>query len=178
VITDATVLQSIEVCTRILLAQFKVRDNDRDDVQQEIALALWRARDRHKPDKSSWRAYSLFIARNAVRSFYRDAPLVGEHWGRYTREYHRLESLESMSHDIAVQDRYEYLELQEVLEPFSLRERQLIVVLLAGYSTIAASRMMGISETYTRGIMQRLRIKNSKSYISHHMDSQPWRLAA
>ena len=59
---------------------------EREDVKQEICLALLRARERFDPEKGNWETFAKKTGEWVVTSYFRDHPFNGQHWRRYSNK--------------------------------------------------------------------------------------------
>jgi RNA polymerase sigma factor (sigma-70 family) len=173
-ITDEQLVEDGERFFRSINRRYRVSYDEQDDLQQHIYIALLVARKKFDPSKGSWDAYSASYAYNAVREFFRYAPLAGRHWDRATGQVTYISDI--AEHPIGVYEIQPAL-LQE-LRPYTSKEQKIILYLLAGYSSVETAYYCGISPSTISRILVRLRIKNSPFSSSLLMDLQWLRQAA
>lgn len=171
VITDEDVLNTTDVLCKVLRKQRIWNHRIADDLFQEVYIALFRARDRYDPGKASWLTYSYIIAKGAARDFFRQAPLNGED------ENGRIESLDQISYEPA-RDSNVHTPLSWELNKYKLKERKILVLLMAGYSQREIASYLSTDATYVSQLIADLRIKSSPLYSSPHTDSRLMKQAA
>ena len=177
-ITEQQLLEDAKRLTRVFFARYGVESHDKDDLAQEITIALWRASQTYDSNKGSWDYYSYKKVFYAVRTYYRDAPAIGRQYYRQGHERFDPFPYEELLHEESTEDSYTAVELEEGLEPFNLHERQLIVLIMMGYSITDAASILDMSIGMANRTIAFLRIKNSSSYYSHHTDLPQLRQAA
>ena len=175
---EIDIIEMGDRCYRILNANYHFEPDDRDDIQQEISMALLRAHKSFDPIKGSWFAYAYRFALGAVKTYYREGVRVAAHWSRSRLEVDHTTPYEELLHEVSTEDSYTAVELEEGLEPFNLQEKRLIVLIMMGYSIRDAARISGISIHTGARIIDNLRIKNTSSSYSPHTDSPQLKQAA
>lgn len=146
-----------------ILVPYGLPYHDKEDVVQEIAIALIEARKRFDPLKASWKTYSWIRAKGAITDFLRKNVIDQVDYQRSDGSKIRHTSYELRLHEIPIYEEYDALYYHEFLKTLPLRERLLVVCLLKGHSLGEVARMLNISVGRASAILGRLRIVNMKS---------------
>lgn len=171
-ISDQKIIDDSRMFTNIWGKRFKIEWKYREELQQEIAVALLEARERFDPKKANWSTYSSLRSRGAAIDYLRkcipysernllilDAPIRN----RGSDEQGTDQMLDYfMSHH----DDKTKLEVEELLEGISERYKKIILWLVSGYQQKEIAKKLGLSEDrvweLTKTIRQNLDAENKK----------------
>lgn len=155
----------------------RVDIEDKDDLRQEIIIAVWKASERFDPAKGNWSDYAYQTAFHAVREYYRQHPRIGKKWLRSVDSgFDTVEFDETFGK--AYYQEHEHLELTDYLCQLSIKEQRIVMLLLAGYQLNEIASYLNIGHATIYRTIEYLRIKSSSSSFTHHTDSHQLRQAS
>ena len=175
-IDNEELLERTDQVCRVLRAQQTWSRDLADDLFQEVYIALHHARRTFDPERATWRMYSFYKAEKAVKEYFRSVAQPGVEWDRSSNTTRYIYSLDHP--DASEVEQFDAGLLSWELEPYTERERKIILLALAGYSYKEMSDLLGIGARYIYPLIANLRIKSSPFSTSLHMDTAPWRQAA
>jgi len=148
-ISDEKILQDAEMFTKKWARRFSVSWKHRDELKQEISLALLEARERFDPDKAKWSTYSDLRSRGAAIDWLRkqipytqrnilmlDAPPPGAD----SDMDNMLDYLKNSKDDLTE------IEVMELLDGINERYRKIILWMIFGYQQREIAKKLGLSE--------------------------------
>lgn len=137
---------------------------EREDLKQEICLALLKAKKRYDPSKASWKTFAYETGRWMISEYSRNHPLKGRDWNRTSQSVIYLVSTNDLLKEPHTSDE-ESLDL--VLLPYKGRDKTVALCLILGYSKTDIASMLHISVTQISRILRRLRLENLR-YSRYH----------
>jgi len=151
-ITDEQILQDADYFAR----HCELRE--REDIKQEIALALVKARDRYDPRRASWKYYASVIALHAIREYWRNHHT----WDRYERQRVRFEAIDTtqLGYNRPTED--EFLDINAWTEGLPLVERRIVLLMMLGYKREHIKHILRINDARIDRLRFRLRIESLK----------------
>lgn len=137
---------------------------DKEDIAQEVAIALLEARERFDPEISSWSNFSLIRARGTVQDYMRKH-VIQEKDLKRSGILIEFSSYDKRIHEIAVEETYDIARYKEFLRTLSVKERFIVICILSGYTAAEIASMLNTSIVMIHRALQNLRIVNSRSWL-------------
>jgi RNA polymerase sigma factor (sigma-70 family) len=147
---------------------------DQDDCQQDLTVALLKARTRFDPTKGTWDQYAKSTALRAIQDFWRHHPT----WDRYSQAPTPVAPYEDKHAPTYDPLPSASLALTDLLCDLRPRDKRVLLYLIAGYTANEICSMLRISPGYIPKLLRHLRVKNSEPFSTQLRATQHVRRAA
>lgn len=176
--SDTELFARAQELTKLLAGRKGVVRDERDDITQEVALALLRARDRFDPSLATWSEYSYWRAYRTIQDYFREHPRNGVKWDRTNGEAVYTESIDVAPWNAPRTYMEDSLILEDLLQELTPRERGVLLLMLMGYEPSQIASTLGIKPNTAYYLVYSLRLKSSLYFWPHHMDLPQLKRAA